>query len=399
MPKPAFLSLIAIASIPFIITLGNSMLIPILPVIERQVGISPLQSSLIITVYSIVAVVFIPLAGLLSDRVGRKKVILPSLAISGAGGIICGLASLFGSKPFYLILLGRLVQGIGAAGAFPMLFPLAGDVFSREEDVSHALGVAETANTIGKVLSPILGTLFAHLAWYLPFFVIPVLSLSSLLMIALWIDSSKPQAKPVTVKGFLHQLMEVLKEEGRWLAAVFLSGIIIMTILFGLLVYLSKFLEDAHQIFGTKKGLLLAIPLFSISLASYLTGKFIGKDKPLMRRTILTGLSLAAAASIAMVYFHGLWQLLLMISLAGLGIGISLPSLDSLVTKSVEREQRGSITSVYSGMRYAGVALGPPLFSLLLQHSADSMFLTSAGLALAAVVLVSFLIRPPDKKS
>jgi len=54
---------------------------------------------------------------------------------------------------------------------------------------------------------------------------------------------------------------------------------------------------------------------------------------------------------------------------------------------------------VYSGMRYAGVALGPPLFSLLLQHSADSMFLTSAGLALAAVVLVSFLIRPPDKKS
>lgn len=279
-----------------------------------------------------------------------------------------------------------------------MLFPLAGDVFTKEEDASHALGVAETANTVGKVLSPIFGTLFASLAWYLPFFVIPVLSSASLLMIAIWIDGATAKAKPVTVKGFLHQLAELFKEEGRWLAAVFLSGIIIMTILFGLLVYLSKFLEDAHQIFGTKKGLFLAIPLANISLASYLTGKLIGKDKPLMRRTILGGLSLVAAASFAMMYFHGLWHLILLISLAGLGFGVSLPSLDSLVTKSIETEQRGSITSVYSGMRYAGVAIGPPLFSLLQQYSVYAIFLTSAALALAAVVLVFFLIRPPEQE-
>ena len=85
------------------------------------------------------------------------------------------------------------------------------------------------------------------------------------------------------------------------------------------------------------------------------------------------------------------------ISIAGLGIGISLPSLDALITASIETEQRGTITSVYSGMRYAGVAIGPPLFALLLQYSVASLFLVASGLGLIAAGLVFILIRPPQK--
>ncbi|MCK9524688.1 MAG: MFS transporter, partial [Limnochordia bacterium] len=124
MPKSAFLPLTAIASIPFVVTLGNSMLIPVLPIIGRELGISPFQSSLIITVYSIVAVIFIPLAGLTSDRVGRKKVIIPSLAITGVGGLISAVAAVSTRNAFYFILTGRFIQGIGAAGAFPIVFSL-----------------------------------------------------------------------------------------------------------------------------------------------------------------------------------------------------------------------------------------------------------------------------------
>lgn len=226
------------------------MLIPVLPVIERELSISPFQSSLIITVYSIVAVIFIPLAGLISDRIGRKKVILPSLAITGVGGLISAVAAIFAENPFYFILAGRFVQGIGASGAFPIVFALVGDLFSDEEDVSHGLGVVETANTLGKVVSPILGTLLAHLIWYLPFITIPILSLISFLLIAFWIDSSKSQKSSMTIGKFFKLLKEVFKEEGKWLTAVFLSGIIIMINLFGLLVYLSKVLEDSYEVFG-----------------------------------------------------------------------------------------------------------------------------------------------------
>ncbi len=397
MAKSGFLSLAAIASIPFIVTLGNSMLIPVLPVMEHELGISTFQSSLIITVYSIVAVVFIPLAGIASDRVGRKNVIIPSLAITGAGGLISALATILAVHPFYFILAGRFIQGIGAAGAFPIVFPLMGDLFSDEEDVSHGLGIAETANTLGKVISPILGTLFAALAWYVPFFTIPILSLLSLLMIAFWIDDSKAKKKTMAISSFFKLLKDVFKEEGKWLTAVFLSGIVIMTNLFGLLVYLSKILEDSYRIVGIKKGLALAIPLVSIALSSYLAGKFIGREKTIMRRTTLIGFLLVATACFAMVFFHELWSLFAFISVAGVGFGISLPSLDAIITESIEKEHRGTITSVYSGMRYAGVAIGPPLFSVLLLYSVESIFLVASGLSLMAAILVFTLIRPPTE--
>lgn len=76
----------ALASIPLVMTLGNSMLIPVLPAMERHLDITPLQSSLLITMYSVVAILFIPLAGYISDRIGRKMVIVPSLLLAAVGG-------------------------------------------------------------------------------------------------------------------------------------------------------------------------------------------------------------------------------------------------------------------------------------------------------------------------
>ena len=65
--------LLALASVPLMMTLGNSMLVPVLPTIEKEIGISPLASSMIISIYSIVSIIFIPIAGFLSDRFGRKR--------------------------------------------------------------------------------------------------------------------------------------------------------------------------------------------------------------------------------------------------------------------------------------------------------------------------------------
>lgn len=394
MLKPSFLTLAAIATIPFVITLGNSMLIPVLPIMERELNISTFQSSMIITVYSIVAVVFIPLAGVLSDRIGRKKVIIPSLAVAGIGGLVAGVVSVYLSNPFPFILAGRLLQGIGAAGAFPIVLPLVGDVFDDEKDISHGLGVVETANTLGKVLSPVLGAFFASVLWYIPFFTIPLFSLASLLMIAFWVDNSKSQEKPMTSGRFVRLLKTVFKTEGKWLTAIFLSGGIIMTNLFGFLFYLSKILEDTYQITGIQKGLVLAIPLANLCLASYLSGKFIGKEKIIMRWTAFGGLSLLTLSSLGLILTDQLVSLIAVLSISGIGIGVCLPSLDALITETIEKEQRGTITSLYSGMRYAGVAIGPPLFAVLMDHSALALFLVGSALGAVASILVFTLIRP-----
>lgn len=85
-------NIIALSSVPLVMTLGNSMLIPVLPMMEKKLSVTSFQVSLIITVYSVVAIICIPIAGYLSDRFGRKKILLPCLLIAGLGGLVAAVA-------------------------------------------------------------------------------------------------------------------------------------------------------------------------------------------------------------------------------------------------------------------------------------------------------------------
>src|SRR5699024_9550832 len=117
------------------------------------------------------------------ERFGRKKVIIPSLILTAIGGGIAAFASWQVTEPYLFIILGRLLQGIGASGAFPVTIPTVGDMYQDEEDVSRGLGIIETANTFGKVLSPIIGASLGLVIWYLPFIFVPIFSILSLLLV------------------------------------------------------------------------------------------------------------------------------------------------------------------------------------------------------------------------
>jgi ACDE family multidrug resistance protein len=392
--------LISIASIPLIMTLGNSMLIPILPLIRHELGITSLQVSLLITVYSAVAIVLIPIAGYLSDRFGRKKVIIPSLFIAGVGGLIAGLASWWMDQPYWMILGGRFLQGIGAAGAAPIVLPLVGDLFQRERDVSSGLGMIETSNTLGKVLSPILGSVLAMLVWFLPFLAIPVFCLISILLVWFLVKTpkdSKEKSEPkVSFPQFFSALSAVFKQKGRWLYAIFIIGGICMFVVFATLFYLSDVLEAEFRIHGVIKGTVLAIPSTMLCVASYITGKVIGKNKKRMKWITFSGITLLALSVFFCGLVHSIYVLIGLLCLAGIGIGIALPSLDAMITEGIEKEQRGTITSLYSSMRFIGVAVGPPAASLLLRISPHVMFYSIAGTCIFAAILSYAAIKPKE---
>src|SRR5690625_6388557 len=92
------------------------MLIPILPLMEQELEITKVQSSYIITIYSVVAIFLIPVAGFLSDRYGRKKVMVPALIITAIGGSIAAFAAWKLDNAFVYIFLGRILQFIGGSG-------------------------------------------------------------------------------------------------------------------------------------------------------------------------------------------------------------------------------------------------------------------------------------------
>lgn len=395
--KKQRLAILALASVPLIMTLGNSMLIPILPLLEKKLEISKLQSSYIITVYSIVTIIFIPLSGYLSDRFGRKTIIVPALILTGIGGLISGFAAWKMDNAFTVVLIGRILQGIGASGAMPVVIPLVSDMFEQEEEASATLGIIETSNTAGKVLSPILGSALTALVWFLPFFAIPVLSAISLVLMLFFIKKKEDRNnKPFKFGDYWNQLKEVFSEHKRWLLAIFFIGAIVMFILFGFLFYLSSILEDHYDFDGIIKGFLLAIPLFALATVSYITGKTIKDDMKKMKWLIVIGISIAGLSTIAILFMKHYIFLLAMFFICGAGIGMTLPSLDSIITENIDKDVRGSVTSLYSAMRFVGVATGPPIIALLMKTEVYWMVIVFVITALFALYLAWKKIYPTN---
>ncbi|WP_117170806.1 MFS transporter [Paraliobacillus sediminis] len=392
-------AIVSLASIPLIMTLGNSMLIPILPLMEKELDISKMQSSYIITVYSLVAILLIPIAGFLSDRFGRKTVIIPSLLIAGAGGLIAGYAAWKMESPYVVILIGRILQGVGVSGTAPIVLPLVGDMFKREKDISATLGLVETSNTFGKVLSPILGAALASLFWFLPFLSIPIFCLISTILVLFLVKKPKNEKKPIEVKTFWKETKKAFKKHGRWLVAVYLIGAILMFILFGILFYLSSMLEDNYAITGMKKGFYLAGPLAALCLASYLTGKRIKSHIKVMKWTIFFGLLVLAAAVIAIYFSDHFIYILVVFLVGGVGIGVGLPCLDAIITESLDKEVRGTITCFYSSARYLGVAAGPPATAFLMRHDIIWMVMTFTVFIAIAIYFSLMKIKPESNSS
>ncbi|MBD8004980.1 MFS transporter [Bacillus norwichensis] len=391
-------SIVSIASIPLIMTLGNSMLIPVLPLMEKKLDITKLQSSLIITVYSIVAIFLIPIAGFLSDKFGRKIIIIPSLIITGIGGLISGWAAWKMDSPYFMILCGRILQGVGAAGAFPIVLPLIGDMFKRDKDVSATLGVVETSNTFGKVLSPILGSFLAGIFWFLPFLSIPLFSIISVLLIMILVKKPKGDQHELSFGRFLKNIKKIFKEHWRWLTAVFLIGAILMFVLFGMLFYLSSILEDDYGFDGIKKGLLLAIPLATLCIASFTAGKWIKDSLQRMKWVSFFGIVLMGSMIITALLSKKFIFLISIFSLCGIGIGAALPCLDAILTQSIEKEMRGTITSIFSSMRFAGVAAGPPVIAIMMNQGSKNMIFLLAGLSAVSALLAFIAIKPEKEK-
>jgi len=394
--KVSKMSILSLSSIPLVMTLGNSMLIPVLPSIEKKLHISSFQVSMIITVYSVLAILLIPVAGYLSDHIGRKKVIIPSLILAGIGGAIAGIAAWLMDNSYWIILIGRALQGIGAAGAFPIVLPLVGDLFKDEEKISSTLGIIETANTFGKVLSPILGAVLAGIFWFIPFMSIPLFCLISIILIMIFVKSPKSKDKPLPFKEFYKHTKEVIHQDKKWLYAIFFIGAIVMFVLFAEMFYLSDILEKHYHIKNVKKGLFLAIPLGALCITSFITGKKIKKDKNLMRWITVIGLIMIIVGTIALNFSDKMWYIITFLTVAGIGIGGSLPPLDALITEGIEKEERGTITSLYSSMRFIGVAAGPPLMAILMKHMDNFQFYILCALTLIAVIAAFFRLKNID---
>jgi ACDE family multidrug resistance protein len=380
--------------VPFLMVLGNSMLFPIFPRLQAALHVSEVRTSLIITAFSVPAGLLIPVAGYLSDRFGRKPVMVPCVALFGAGALLAGLSAAFlGRGSFTGILVGRVVQGMGAAGMAQLAIALTADIFQSQER-SKVLGLLEGANGLGKVVSPIAGAAAGLILWWLPFYVFVAIAWPAALGIWLFVHEPRTARAKGGFSAYVRTIASVFRAKGVSLAASLLAGGVLFFVLFGTLFYLSEVLEKGYHLSQLSVGFILALPVAAMSVGAYAAGAFLQRRQGVAKTAVWTGLTLVTLVMAVNAFGPPYGLLLVSISCLGLGAGAVIPSLTLLIASASEQKERGLITSLYGGVRFFGVAIGPPVFGLLMRSGQGVLFGVAAAVALVTAAAALWLIRP-----
>ncbi|MFS8664540.1 MAG: MFS transporter [Limnochordales bacterium] len=381
-----------LGAVPFIMVLGNSMLIPVFPQLQQAMELTQFQVGLLITLFSAPAALVIPFAGIISDHIGRRPVIALALLVYGAGGLIAGGAAVLLRDPYAVILLGRVVQGIGAGGTYLLAVALAGDLF-QGAGRTRVLGILEAANGAGKVASPILGAAVALAAWWAPFFVYGVLAIPAALLVWFFVEEpAVPEARGLA--EYARALGRIFRRRGVPLAAAYLAGMAVLFLLFGVLSFVSDELGPRYGIRGFAGGLVLAIPVAAMAAMAYGAGMYFQDHLRMLKPAILAGTGLAAASLVTAALFEALVPFMTALGFLGAAIGAVLPAVNMLITSAARREERGLVTSLYGAVRFIGVAVGPPAFALALKLGRAPTLLGAAAVAALVLALAWWLVDP-----
>ena len=378
-------SLWLLAGVPFLMVLGNSMLFPIFPKMQGAIGVSEMQTSLVVTAFSVPAGLLIPVAGYLSDRYGRRPIMAPGVALFGLGALVCGLSASLLSSPYSGVIVGRVVQGMGAAAMSQLAMAMVADLFQGGPRAG-ALGKIEAANGFGKVVSPVSGGLVGLVSWFLPFYIFAALAMP--LALAVWLFTREPKGvgAKAPVRAYVGRIWAIFRSRGRALGSGLVAGGVMMFLLFGTLFFLSETLEQRDHVPELTTGLILAIPVAAMSLTSYGAGVYLGSHARLARTAVLTGTTLLVAVMAVLALLHAVRPVLYgAIFCVGVGGGTTLPALNLLITSSAGAEERGLITSLYGAVRFFGVALGPPVFGFVMKRGEGLLFGLAAVVAAGAL--------------
>lgn len=167
-----------------VVMLGFGMVIPIFPFYIESLGVGGRELGLLVAISSLMEFVFAPLWGAVSDRAGRKPVLLVGLCGCFISMLLMGLAD-----AYWILLLVRAVSGILSSATFTTSMAFVSDV-TTEEDRANGLGILGSAMGLGVIIGPGVGGLLGTESLSLPFFISAGLSLVAAFMVLLILPES-----------------------------------------------------------------------------------------------------------------------------------------------------------------------------------------------------------------
>jgi MFS transporter, DHA2 family, methylenomycin A resistance protein len=395
----------------FVIQLDVTIVNVALPAIGRQIGGSLAGLQWVVDAYTLALASIMLTAGSAADRIGARKVFAAGLTVFAVGSAGCAAAPALG-----VLVAARAVQGLGASALLPCSLALIVHQFPDPRARAHALGIWGAMGSLGVALGPVVGGVLVSLAGWRSIFLVnvPVCALTVFLLWRYVRESPLSPGRRTDVPGLLSGVVSlacltagfitagqlgwaepvpwVLLAAGAamaWLLvraerrqpapmlplALFrsrdLSGAVGVGLLFNLFLYgsllcLSLFLQQARHETVLVTGLLLLPMSVTVGAGSLASGRLTARLGA--RPPMIAGLTLAAVGAGVLAMFgtgSSLWLLLGGSILFGL-VSLAMPAMTAVVVGSAGREHAGVASGILNAARQSGGALGVALLGSLL---------------------------------
>jgi MFS transporter, ACDE family, multidrug resistance protein len=368
--------------------MGNTLLAPAIPDILDEFGVSDSGAGLLIAATSFPGIFMAPVMGVLADRFGRRRVLVPCLATFGVFGTAAALA-----PTFAFLIAARFGMGIGAAGLINLAVVLIGDHWGPA-DRTRLIGRNAAFLTICIAVMPPIGGVLTDLgSWRLA---LAPYSLAVVTAVVAWrmLPADRPDAT-VSVREQLGGIGDVVRQPA--MLTILVGGAASFVMIFG--VFLSTLpihLENEFGFGASMRGLFLALPAIPSTIVAFNLQRV---RERMSARVLLVGSSLAFATGFLLI---GAGEAVALVVLGcvvyGVGEGALIPTLQDQAVELSPPDHRGAVVAVYVGAARLGQTVGPLGAAALFGATSTFLALRVGGvLAVALAVLFaagSSLRRP-----
>jgi len=339
---------------------GFGIAIPVLPFLAREYGANGLQLGLILTGYAGAQFLFAPLWGRLSDRVGRRRVMLCTITGTSAALLWLGLAGSLVEMFAARFLAGAFAANVSVAAAY------VSDV-TDESERTRWMGLLGACFGVGFVLGPALGGLLSHWGYAAPMLVAAALAAVNLVYAFFVLGEPPRHASQGRRAGRLEALSEPGVRRICLLNLLFSGAVVQLETVFAFFM-MDRFGFDAMH-----------VAWIFVGMAIVMGGIQGGGMKALASRFSERGLaragSLLLALAIALVPVAPTVTLLLLpLAFAAIGRAVLQPSLMSLVSMEARPEHRGIVLGTFQSAASLGRVLGPVVAGLLYDANLGAPF-------------------------
>jgi len=353
---------------------GFGIIIPLLPFYSQALGASPVVIGMLFASFSLAQLVAGPILGDLSDRWGRRPVLLLSLLGTAVSFTLLAVA-----RSVAVLFLARIVDGL-SGGNISTARAYIGDI-TREEDRARGFGLIGAAFGLGFILGPALAAALAHISYSAPAWAAAALALGAAGLAWRWLPETVHRV--AAGRGAPWRALPGLLCHPRLGPLLFID----LAFWAAQAIYQTTFALFGARRFGfgvPQTGALLAgVSVLGVVVQVGLVG-------PVVRRlgewrTLALGLVLAAVGLGVAAASHALGVLLLGLLPAGTGIALAIPSLTSLLSRTADPQTQGRVQGVASALESLGRTVGPVWGNGALQAVGEGAAFGSGAVVMGAL--------------